>query len=103
MDMENEVMSGAGSRVAYFVAGVSLGALVGLLFAPQSGEETRQYLTEKADEGREFARRKAGELRGRAEDLVGRGKDMVARQRENISQAVDAGRAAYQNDIANAQ
>jgi len=103
MDMDNEMVNGAGSRIAYFVAGIDLGAVVGLLFAPQSGQETRDFLAQKADEGRDFAQRKAQELRGRADDLVGRGKDMVARQRDNISQAVDAGRQAYNNEIANTQ
>jgi gas vesicle protein len=41
-----------GSKVSYFLAGLGIGALVGILFAPKSGEETREYLTSKADEGR---------------------------------------------------
>ena len=103
MDMDNDAINGAGSRIAYFVAGVGLGALVGLLFAPQSGQETRDFLSQKADEGREFEQRKARELRGRAEDLVGRGKELIDRQRDSISQAVDAGRQAYRNEISNTQ
>jgi gas vesicle protein len=49
--------SGAGSKVSYFLAGLGIGALVGILFAPKSGEETREYLTSKADEGRDYAQR----------------------------------------------
>ena len=60
----------AGSKVSYFLAGLGIGALVGILFAPKSGEETREYLTSKADEGRDYAQRKARELRERAEDLI---------------------------------
>ena len=64
--------NGAGSKVSFFIVGMGIGALVGLLFAPKSGEETREYLTGKADDGREFAQKKARELRERAEDLLER-------------------------------
>lgn len=87
-----------GSKVTYFMVGLGIGALVGLLFAPKSGEETRDYLSQKADEGREFAQRKAQELRERAEDLVERSKQAASRQKDTLSAAVDAGRDAYQRE-----
>ena len=59
-----------GSKASYFMVGLGVGALLGILFAPRSGEETREYLANKADEGREYAQRKARELRERAEDLL---------------------------------
>ena len=34
----------AGSKVSFFLVGMGIGALVGILFAPKSGEETREYL-----------------------------------------------------------
>lgn len=93
----------AGSKVSFFLVGLGIGAIVGILFAPKSGEETREYLAQKADEGREYAQRKAKELRERAEDLVERGKQVATRQKETISAAVDAGRDAYQREKAKAQ
>ena len=93
----------AGSKVSFFLVGLGIGALVGILFAPKSGEETREYLSQKADEGREYAQRKARELRERAEDLVERSKSAAVRQRENLSAAVDAGREAYQREKSKAQ
>jgi gas vesicle protein len=88
----------SGSKISFFLVGLGIGALVGILFAPKSGEETREYLTQKAEEGKEFAQRKARELRERADDLVERGKQAASRQRESISAAVDAGRDAYQRE-----
>ena len=41
-----------GSKVTYFLVGLGVGALVGILFAPKSGEDTREYIVKKADEGR---------------------------------------------------
>jgi gas vesicle protein len=90
--------SNAGSKVSFFLVGLGIGALVGILFAPKSGEETREFLTQKAEEGKEYAQRKARELRERAEDLVERSKSTAARQKESISAAVDAGREAYQRE-----
>jgi gas vesicle protein len=92
-----------GSKVSFFLVGLGIGALVGILFAPKSGEETREYLSQKADEGREYAQRKARELRERAEDLVERSKQVASRQKETLSAAVDAGREAYQREKAKAQ
>jgi gas vesicle protein len=87
---ENE--NNVGSKVSFFLVGLGIGALVGILFAPKSGEE-----------GREYAQRKARELRERAEDVIERGKSVAARQKETISAAVDAGRDAYQREKAKAQ
>jgi gas vesicle protein len=92
-----------GSKVSFFLVGLGIGALVGILFAPKSGEETREFLAQKADEGREYAQRKARELRERAEDLVERSKQAATRQKESLSAAVDAGRDAYQREKAKAQ
>ena len=76
-----------GSKVSFFLVGLGIGALVGILFAPKSGEETREYLSQKADEGRDYAQRKARELRERAEDIVERGKQVATRQKETLSAA----------------
>ncbi len=92
-----------GSRISFFLVGLGIGALVGILFAPKSGEETREYLADKADEGREYAQRKARELRERAEDLVERGKGVASQKKDSITAAIDAGREAYQREKAKAQ
>jgi len=89
-----------GSKVTYFLVGLGVGALVGLLFAPKSGQETREYLSKKAEEGRDYAQRKARELRERAEDFVERGKEFAGKQKDSISAAVEAGREAYQRERA---
>lgn len=92
-----------GSKVTYFLVGMGIGALVGVLFAPKSGDETRDFLSKKADEGKDFAQKKARELRERAEDLIERGKEIASRQKDSISAAVEAGREAYQREKSKAQ
>jgi gas vesicle protein len=90
--MENNIAL----KVNYLFIGLGAGVLIGILFAPKSGEEVRAYLAKKADEGKEFSQRKVGELRERAEDFIERSKQVAARQQESISAAVNAGRSAYQ-------
>ncbi|HXU47640.1 MAG TPA: YtxH domain-containing protein [Candidatus Binatia bacterium] len=91
-----------GSKVSFFVVGLGIGALIGILFAPKSGEETRDYLSGKADEGREYAQKKARELRERAEDLIERSKEIMARQKDAVSSAVgsavEAGKETYRRE-----
>lgn len=87
-----------GSKFGYFMAGVGIGAILALLFAPRSGEETREYLRERIDEARDATRRRVRELRDQAEELTERGKEFVERQRESVEAAVDAGKQAYREE-----
>ncbi len=68
---------------------MGVGSLLGILFAPKSGEETREYLSQNVNEGSEYAQKKLQELRVPAEDLVERGKEVVTEKKEQIAAAVD--------------
>lgn len=92
-----------GAKISYFIVGLGIGTLVGILFAPKSGEETREFLTQKADEGREYAQKKARELRERAEDLIERSKEIINREKGSIAAAVEAGKETYQRERTKAQ
>jgi gas vesicle protein len=81
--------------VLWFLAGLGIGAVVGILYAPQSGSETREVLMSKAEEGREFVRKRAREARDQAEQWAQRGKEAYESQKEQIRSAVEAGRQAY--------
>src|SRR5260370_30656200 len=91
-----------GSKVSYFLAGLGIGALVGILFAPKSGDDTREFLSKKADEGRDYAQKKARELRERDEDLLERSKQVATRHKDSLSAAVDARRLRSQRANAKA-
>jgi len=79
----------------YFLAGLGIGALIGVLYAPKSGEETREYIAMKTKEGNELARKKVRELWDRVEETVERGKEMISQTEEQIATAIDAGRETY--------
>jgi len=90
-------MAEEGSKLSFFAFGLGLGLAIGVLFAPKSGEETREYIRVKADEGRDYLRRRGEDLRDQAEDAIDRGRTAVNRQRENLSAAVEAGKQAYRD------
>jgi len=75
----------SGSLLVAFVIGALTGAAVALLYAPAKGEETRDYLGQKAREGRAKAR-----------EAIDQGREYYRDQRENIVTAVERGREAFQ-------
>jgi gas vesicle protein len=92
-------MAEEGSKLSYFAFGLGLGLAVGVLFAPKSGEETREYIRARADEGKQYLKRRGEEIREQAGDAIDRGRTAVSRQREHLSAAVEAGKQAYRDAV----
>jgi gas vesicle protein len=84
-----------GNSFVWFLAGLGVGALVGVLYAPRSGNETREVLRAKADEGREYVRNQAQRAREQASQWADKGRETVNQQKEQFRAAYDAGRQAY--------
>jgi len=79
----------------WFLAGLGLGALAGVLYAPRSGAETREALRARAEEGRDYVRGRAQEAREQAQGWADRGREVVNQQKEQFRAAYEAGRQAY--------
>jgi gas vesicle protein len=88
------------TKVSYFVAGVGIGAAVALIFAPQSGEETRKQIAEKAKDGKDYVASKSREIRRQAEDLVDQGKDLVSKQKARLADVLESGKQAARETFA---
>ena len=86
-----------GNSLLWFLAGLGIGAVAGILYAPRSGEETREVLRSKAEEGREYVRERARQAREQASEWADRGRETVNRQKEQFRSAYEAGRQAYQD------
>ena len=86
----------SGSSFFWFLAGLGIGAVVGIPYAPRAGNETREALRVKAEEGRDYMRARAKEARGQAEEWMERGRDVMNQQKEQFRSAYEAGRQAYQ-------
>ena len=71
-----------------FLAGLGVGAVAGLILAPQSGKDTQELL--------------AGKLKGGLDQVASAGKkvgtqvkDFANRKKEDVAEAIDAGKEAY--------
>jgi len=63
-----------GSSLGWFVAGAVVGAVAALLYAPQSGSETRRYIGKSASDGRDALGESGRDLMERGKELYERGK-----------------------------
>jgi len=82
-----------------FLLGLGVGVGIGILFAPKSGQETRQYLKNKAGEGTDFLKQRTDDIRQGTAEWVDKGKEALNRQKENIADAMEAGRQAYRDAL----
>ncbi len=67
-------------EVLWLISGIAIGATLGLLFAPQSGEETRHKI-------KKVARTSSERLREQSEDLYAKGRELFERGRELADEA----------------
>ena len=84
------------SKFAWFVAGASIGATLALLFAPQSGEETRLFLQKRA-------RKHGKKLAAVGEDLLDQGRELYERGREMAEEAAEVAEERINEGIARAR
>jgi gas vesicle protein len=82
-----------------FLLGLGVGVGIGMLFAPKSGQETRDMIKNKAGEGTDFLKQRSADLQKQANEWVDKGKEALGRQRDNIADAVEAGRQAYRDTV----
>ena len=75
-------------RFTVFAVGAGVGALVALLLAPASGEDTRKYLTDTAKQGIDDAASTGKRLKRQVQEAVDDAK-------ANVADAVEAGGKAY--------
>ena len=102
--MSDDRGSGSGVILSFLLGGLT-GAALAILFAPRSGEETREMLGGKLREGAERGRklRDRAAARGReiledASDYVENQREALEKRRDRLSAAVDAGRQAFRDE-----
>ena len=84
-----------GGGILWFLAGLGIGAAVGILYAPKSGEETRQQLRDAAEQGRDVVKERAQQAKDQAGTWADKVRDYLNNQKEQVRSAYEAGRQAY--------
>lgn len=77
----NTLLTGGGILVTGVVLGIAVGAISGLLLAPQSGEETRKQIRNEADEI-------AGAIKNKGEEILNAGKHQVSKVLQQTEKVV---------------
>jgi len=84
------------NQLAWFLAGLGVGAVVGILYAPKSGRETRESLANSAREGTEYVKAKSQQAAEQVSVLVDKGKEQVSalvdKSKEQVGEYVDRSR-----------
>jgi gas vesicle protein len=69
-----------GSKLVWFLTGAAIGAAIALLYAPQSGRDTRKLIRQKAEEGTDA-------LAGTGKEIADRGRDYYEKGRKIAEEA----------------
>jgi gas vesicle protein len=103
--MSEDRGSSASGVILSFMLGGLVGAALAVLFAPRSGEETRELLEGKLREGVERGRRlrdrameKGREVLDEASDYLDKQRESLEKRRDRLAAAVEAGRQAYREE-----
>ena len=98
--MTDEEQGGSGSGFGWFLVGLGIGAAIGVLYAPQSGTETREGLcTESARERAEYLKQKSREAAAQVNTYVDSGKEQFGEYVVRGKQAVERGRSQVETYI----
>lgn len=77
-----------GGKLAWFIAGAAVGAAIGLLYAPKTGKETREYISQKTDQTKETLTETGKEVYEKGREIYDRGKQMA----DDAAQLLERGR-----------
>ena len=82
---------------SWFLAGLGLGALIGVLYAPKSGRETRDDIATQAREKSEYLKQRSKEASEQASILAERAKTQAGQYVDRGKEYVDRGRAQWES------
>ena len=89
---------GGMSTLLAFLLGGAVGGVLGLMYAPSSGEETRRRIKFYAEEAADKVVEKVQKARDEADVLCGKVREEIAEQKEKLMSALDAGRQAFREE-----
>jgi gas vesicle protein len=81
-DTMDEIQDESTNPIAWFLTGAIIGATVAILFAPRSGKDTRQFISNKTNQGKEAVTQTG-------KDVAEAGREMFERGRKLVEDAAD--------------
>ncbi len=65
------------NRLAWFLTGAIIGATIAILYAPKTGKETRRFISDKTQQGRDAVGDAGKDIAEAARDMFERGRKLV--------------------------
>ncbi|HSW38604.1 MAG TPA: YtxH domain-containing protein [Acidobacteriota bacterium] len=87
-----------GEKLLFLMVGAVIGAVTALLFAPRSGEETRNIIASKVREGTDRIANESRHLAEMTTEYVEKGKELLQHQKDQMAAAFEAGKQAYKKE-----
>jgi gas vesicle protein len=87
-DETDETLQERSNTLAWFLTGAFIGATAALLYAPKSGKDTRQFISEKTQQGKEAVAETSQDIVEASRDMFERGRKLV----DDASDLFDRGR-----------
>ena len=86
-------------RAIGFMAGLSAGIGLGMLFAPRSGIRTRWLIQRRATDGADYVRHRGSELCNSAADALRESSRRMTKGSDAVRAAMEAGRHAFNESL----
>ena len=82
------------SNTFYLLMGLGIGAAAGILYAPKSGPETRDFLKSKSEEGARYAKQAASDAmdlaKQKADELRQTAAETIDSATQNVKERMEA-------------
>ena len=85
------------NKLIWFLAGLGVGSVTALLYAPKSGRATRQALATQVEDGREYLASLGRNARDQVSGWVDTGKRVVTNKKDQVESAIHDAAAAVAN------
>ena len=74
------------NRIAWFLTGTLVGVTIAMLYAPKSGKHTRDFISDKTQQGKDAV---TDAVTGTGKDIADASRDMFDRGRKVVEDAAD--------------
>ena len=89
---------GAGTVILSFLAGAAVGAGLALLYAPKSGRELREQISDLAEDAVDKIKEYTKEAQDKVKSTFEEGKDLLKEKKSIITTAIEAGKEAMDRE-----